>query len=142
MSDFKRFSYQEFFVGTAATISSVLFLGWKGIPLALACGLLWMLGGTYLKTIRREGVNGAVFLYACWFHGFQPFYLVGLGLGIAILHIGDGFPDRRPTTADPGSWLGRQVEKWVPNPEVGGPITKWLIALIFQNAMLFYMVKV
>lgn len=141
MSDFDRFSYDEAARGFVATIGSVLFLGWKGIILAVACGILWMLGGTYLKTIRREGVPAAVFLWASFFNGFHWWYLFA-ALGILVLHQGDGFPDHRETTADEGSWMGRWVEAHIENdPEIGGPITKWIWVPIFALTLVPYLFR-
>lgn len=130
MSDFQRFSYDEFFRGAAAAIASVFIIGWWGVLLAAGCGILWMLGGTYHKAIRRWLVPAAIAV-TCGFNflAFAP--------GVAILHIGDGYPDHRVSTWDSGSALGQFVERvWDLHPDAGGAVTKWLIVLIFQISWL------
>lgn len=141
----KKLSVQELFIGLTATITFIFVIKWWGILLAVLCGLIWMLGGTYWKPIRRWGVPamtaGAVQAYR-GFPGVEIWPVVGMALGIAILHIGDGFPDHRPATEDEGSALGRWVEKHITaDDRVGGPLTKWLIALIFQLSLIGYMVR-
>ena len=136
--DFKRFSYQEFFLGFVAPAVLIFKLHWIGLILSLLCGLLWMLGGTYHKAIRRFGVPVLILIFVST-KLFNPIAAaISLALGIGILHMGDGFPDYRPTTASSGSWLGRQVEKIFPQDDMGGPLTKWLIALIFQLSLIPY----
>ena len=135
MSDFKKFSYDEFLRGFAATTVLSFIFGWKYLLLSLATGLLWMAGGTYNKVIRRYGVPLAILLFQ-----FGLIQLVCNALGCAILHIGDGFPDHREATKDEGSALGRWVEKHIDSRDyVGGEITKWLIPIIFQISIIPYL---
>ena len=136
--DFKRFSYQEFFLGFVAPAVLIFKLHWIGLILSLLCGLLWMLGGTYHKAIRRFGVPVLILIFMSTVR-FNPLLQgISLALSIGILHIGDGFPDYRPTTLDAGSALGRLVEKFFPKDDIGGPLTKWLIAVIFQLSLIPY----
>ena len=139
----KEFSKQEFFIGLVAVLPLVFIIGGLGFFSALACGLVWVLGGSYGKPIRRFGVPFIIWSHVEITRGWPAIDLwpvVAFALGVAILHIGDGFPDRRPTTQDEGSALGRFVERFFPNDEIGGPITKWLIALIFQVSLIPYWV--
>lgn len=138
MSDWDKFSYQEFFIGALAASPSIYFIGWQGIFLSIACGILWMMGGTYKTAIRRFCVPASIYIMATGILGFHWYYLIGLAVGIGILHIGDGFPDRRPSTEDEGSWLGRQVEKVFPQDNVGGLITKLIIPVLFQLSLIPY----
>lgn len=141
----KELSPQEFFIGLAATIFSVIFIKWWGILAAVLCGVLWVLGGTYWKPIRRFGVPSLMWVAVETYRGWPPIDLwpvLAFGLGVAILHIGDGFPDHRPTTEDEGSDLGRWVEEHITaDDRIGGPLTKWLIALIFQLSLIPYLVR-
>jgi hypothetical protein len=137
MIDFKRFSPQELFVGAFAAAGTIRFLGWKlGLAVMAGSAVLWVLGGTYKKAIRRFGVPALIGAFAYFTGHWSP---IATGLGVAVLHLGDGFPDRRATTKDEGSWLGRMVEKYVDDRDyIGGPATKLLIALIFQVPLLIY----
>jgi len=138
--DMNRLSIDEFFRGFVGTLVLTIVLGWIGILLSLVCGVLYMLGGTFNKAIRRFGIP-LLILAVCSLKGFHWYYLFGL-LGFLILSIGDGFPDHRPTTQDEGSALGRWVEKHISsNDAIGGPITKWLIPLIFQLLLAPYFIK-
>ena len=133
-----KFSWQEFFIGMAATASLVFLIGGWAVPLAVVSGALWMLGGTFKKGIRRYGVPFTISFFMA-VSGVPYWTNVGASvLGLTVLHIGDGFPDRRPTTADEGSWLGRQVERIFPDDRIGGPVTKWLIPIIFQVSLVPY----
>ena len=146
-----KFSWQEFFVGCASTF--LLFFV-VGIPLgalfAVTSGFLWMMGGTIWKGLRRFGVPIMICHNFSQISGFEWGYLLGAAAGIAILHIGDGFPDFRPTTADSGSWLGQKVRQIVIRVtdstnedeimDIGGPLTKWIIPVIFQLSLIPYLV--
>lgn len=137
-----KFSKQEFFIGLAAVVTMIFVLKWTVIFTCAASGLLWMLGGTYWKPIRRYGVPFVVWLHVEIMRGWPATDLLPVAafvLGVAVLHIGDGFPDHRPETADKGSWLGRFVEKHIDERDhIGGPITKWLIPVIFQVSLIPY----
>lgn len=144
-NDFEKFSKVEALRGFFAAIPSVIMLGWWGVVLSLLCGLLWMLGGTYAKTIRREGVSLSVFLYFWIFTGYHWIYPIAAILGIVILHQGDGFPDHRLETEDEGSPLGRFIERifepqtdW--DTEWCGQVTKSIIVVGFQITVLIYIV--
>lgn len=129
-----KFAWQEFWIGFGATITLILKLGWIMIPLALICGYLWMLGGSYFKAIRRAGVPIIVLIA----YGFQSWLgsAVILSGGYGILCLGDGFPDYRPSTWDEGSWLGKQVERFTMDVELGGWITKLIPPVLLQLAWL------
>lgn len=131
MSD-KKFSKQEIVIGAVASVTTVFVLGPWGLLVSALSGLLWVLGGTYLKAIRRWGVPALQLAATIALRGFSVQAALVAAIGVALLHIGDGFPDRRPTTQDAGSWLGRLVECFILDPEVGGPVTKWLVAAIYQ----------
>ncbi len=141
-----KFSLQEFFIGMASTIVLFSILGIFGLVLSLFTGILWMLGGTYFKGIRRFGVPAVTFLFMAFFQGFkfhhESLVISGIVIGIIILHQGDGFPDHRLTTQDEGSWLGRLVYKYIDDRDsVGGPITKWIIPILFQVSLIPYFIK-
>lgn len=140
MIDFKRMSLQEYLIGCVVPAFLIFKLGWMALILSILSGLLWVLGGTYHKAIRRFGVPVLILIFVST-KLFNPIAAaISLALGIGILHMGDGFPDYRPTTASSGSWLGRQVEKIFPQDDMGGPLTKWLIALIFQLSLIPYFI--
>lgn len=92
-----------------------------------------MLGGTIRKIIRRYGVPLLVGVVSCFMLKSQ-LPILSIPIAILVLHIGDGFPDHRPTTRDEGSALGRFVEKFIPDMEVGGIVTKLLVVAILQFA--------
>ena len=119
-----RLSMQEIVLGFLSTIILTIKLGWLGIALSAITAVLWVLGGSFKKSIRRIGVPLAVSLFTgVWWSmlGFLP------------LTLGDGFPDRRPTTADEGSSLGRLVEKYISSEDsIGGLITKLIPVLLLQ----------
>ena len=127
-----RLSKQEFILGFFSTILLTFKLGWWGLLLACITSVLWPLGGTYWKPIRRCGVPLAVLLFT------QNWWCL---LGFFPLLIGDGFPDHRTTTKDEGSWLGRQVEKVWPDDKVSGILTKVLVVIILQAAWLPILLK-
>lgn len=131
MSDWNKFSYQEWFMGFGATILLTFKLGIIGISLAAVSGLLWMAGGTYLKAIRRYGVPLLVGSLSCFMLS-SALPLVSVPLAIGILCIGDGYPSTQPY--DSGSWLGQQVYKLGFNDEVGGFITKLVPVALLQLA--------
>lgn len=115
-----------------ATMPLCLKLGYVGLAISVASGFLWMFGGTYWKPIRRIGIPILIAL--------TSYYLGAVSLVVAlmvggILHLGDGFPDHRPSTADPGSWLGRQVETIIPDPDLGGEVTKWIPVVLVLVAI-------
>lgn len=140
-----KLNTQEFEIGFVAAITSIFAIGWLwGIPLALSCSLLWALGGTFNKAIRRFGVPALILLDVGHFNGYKTVYFVGMAVGILILHLGDGFPDHRPETASSGSFLGRLVEVIVrpsdqAEADLAGIVTKWLVAGIFQISMIPYL---
>ena len=138
MNDLKRFSYDELFRGIVSTLILIFIYKWFGIVVSIVTGILWMLGGTYHTSIRREGIP--ILLFMIKISSFQWWHLISLILGIYILHQGDGFPDHRPTTQDPGSRLGRFVERFYPEDSVGGPITKWIIVVLFQLSLIPYFI--
>ena len=129
-----RLSKQEFFIGVLGTIPLIFKLGAYTPWLAVFCGVLWMLGGTYNKLIRRLGVPVSVFLYSCLVLPPSYWYALCVPMGYGVLCIGDGFPDNRPTTRDEGSFLGRLVERFISDEDGGGILTKILIPLILQLA--------
>lgn len=117
MNKLKDIAPQELILGA---LSTIIFLNpW----LSILTSLLWGLGGSYAKGIRRFGVPIAVGV-------FTGSWLALLGVPITML--GDGFPDRRPTTQDEGSWLGRQVEKFLPDDRIGGIVTKCIPVILLQ----------
>ena len=126
----KKLSRQEFFIGFLSTV--LLF----NLPISIISGILWMLGGTYWKGIRRYGIPFVVALFGAIVGLSELEYLYVAISSCIILHIGDSFPDHRTTTADEGSWLGKQVEKIIPDMNIGGPITKLLIVFIFQISLI------
>lgn len=134
----KPYSKQEFFIGLVALLPSAILLKWWGVVVAVLCGVLWVLGGTYHKAIRRWGVPALRLLAVGILLGWSRQAFAAAAIGVAVLYQGDGFPDHRPTTLDPGSRLGRFVERFIPDPEVGGPVTKWLVALAFQLSWVAY----
>ena len=107
-----RLSIDEFFRGFVGTLVLTLVLGWIGLGLSVACGVLYMLGGTFKKSIRRYGIPLLILAVCSVKLGFHWYYLFGL-LGILILSQGDGFPDHRNTSLDAGSSLGQWVEKHI-----------------------------
>ena len=119
-----KLSPQEIILGFLSTIILTIKLGWLGIVLSLITAALWVAGGTFNKAIRRFGVPIAVSLFTgIWW----------CVLGFVVLTIGDGFPDRRPTTTDEGSALGRFVEKYISADDtIGGLITKLIPVLLLQ----------
>ena len=138
------FSVQEFFIGCVAASGLVFIIGPVAFLAVPGCGSLWMFGGTYNKIIRRFGVP-----FVLWLHvqihfdwpAIDIWSALAFFMGFAILCIGDGFPDHRLTTKDKGSWLGRFVEKYIDERDyIGGPITKWLIPVIFQVSLIPYWV--
>lgn len=140
MSTKKQVSWQEFGMGALATVLSFAFIGWWALVLSPACGLLWMLGGTYDKAIRRWGVNAVLLAAAVLSSGWHWWYTAAFILGVIVLYQGDGFPDHRPTTKDPGSRLGRLVEKFIPSENPGGIVTKLLAVALFQIAVAIYII--
>ena len=129
------FSLQEFIIGFLAPVALIAKLSLIQLaPVCIISSLLWALGGTFKTALRRFLLPFVplLFMHPAWATLLAPV------IGIAVLHIGDGFPDHRPTTADEGSWLGRQVEKVFPSDVIGGPITKWLILLIYQLSLIPY----
>lgn len=136
----KRLAPVEFLRGFVAVLPICFKVGWIGVTIAALAGLLFMLGGTFLKSIRRFGVPiltcgvSCIILHNIWI-------LVGVPIGFGILSIGDGFPDRRLGTYDRGSWLGRLVER-ILDPidqesiDGCGEVTKWCIVVLFQLALI------
>ena len=135
------FSQQEFVIGAVVGLSTYPIIGWGALVLAPICSILWAFGGTYQKSIRRYLIPLEICVVVCMVNGFHYWYLLALAAGIRILHLGDGFPDRRPTTFDEGSWLGQKVEVFFPDDRIGGPLTKWLIPVIFQASLIPYFIK-
>ena len=131
LSKLKDLSPQEFIIGCLATVALAFKIHWWALLVIPLCGLLWMIGGTFPKAIRRWGVP-----IVCAVSHLTWWCLLSIPLGVLILSQGDGFPDHRPTTSDPGSPLGRFVERYLPNMDVGGLVTKLLIAVIFQASIL------
>lgn len=119
-----RLSPQEIVLGFLSTILLTTKLSWLGLGLSLITATLWVLGGSYKKSIRRFGVPLAVSLFTgVWW----------CMLGFIPLTLGDGFPDRRPTTADEGSALGRFVERYISSDDsIGGLITKLIPVVLLQ----------
>ena len=117
MNKLKDISKQELILGF---LSTIIF---GNLILSILTSLLWGLGGTFKKSIRRLGVPIAVTIVT-----LNPLSICG----IFPLFLGDGFPDRRPTTSDEGSWLGRQVEKIIPDEYWGGIITKCIPVVLLQ----------
>ena len=132
----KRLAWIEFLRGLIATVSTLFLLFWGFWWLPIACGVCWMLGGTFNKAIRRYLVPILVFLAM----GVPNLYhYIALSVGILILHIGDGYPDYRVSTWDEGSDLGQWVAHTFDlSNETGGELTKWLIVLIFQLSLVPY----
>lgn len=137
----KEFSGQELILGAFANAILIWVApGDIAVPVVAASSALWMLGGTFWKPLRRFGVPAAPVIgmltmlrpEAC------TWYFVAAVLGTISLHIGDGFPDHRPTTSDKGSWLGRAVERILPAPEIGGPATKILACAIYIATTVLY----
>lgn len=127
----------EFVRGFVAVLPICFKVGWIGVSIAGLSGLLYCLGGTYSKLIRRLGIPVSIVLYMVILGFWYNWLLLTIPIGFGILSLGDGFPDHRPTTLDEGSWLGRLVEKvldGVPD-DIGGEITKWIIVLLFQLAL-------
>ena len=125
----KEFAGQELVIGAFANGLLLFKLPIvQSAPVIAASSILWTLGGTFFKPLRRFGVPliALPFMWLSWSN------VAAAVLGIVWLHQGDGFPDRRPTTADPGSWLGKLVEKAIPAPEIGGPFTKYLAGAIYM----------
>ena len=136
-----RLSIDEFFRGSVGTLVLTVILGWTGVSLSAVCGVLYMAGGTFNKSIRRFGIPLLILAVCSLKLGFHWYYLFGL-LGIIILCQGDGFPDHRPTTEDEGSTLGKWVEKHISlNDSIGGPITKWIIPVFFQISLVPYFIN-
>ena len=136
-----RLSVQEIILGFLSTLILTIKLGWLGIALSAITAVLWVLGGTFKKSIRRYGVPITTLVFCTATLGFQWYYLLSL-LGIVVLVQGDGFPDHRPTTEDEGSRLGRFVEKYInSNDAIGGPITKLIIVLLFQLSLIPYFIR-
>lgn len=135
----KRFNSQEFLIGSVVHAGLVFLLGFWIIPVELLSAVLWSIGGVFYKPVRRFFVPIVPYLFLSYLNGFQLLYVLAVVGGIAVLHIGDGFPDHRPTTKDPGSALGRFVEKFIPEPELGGKVTKWLLAAIYQVPLILYL---
>ena len=132
----KKLAPIEFFRGFVAVLPICFKIGWIGLSVAGVAGLLWMAGGTYSKAIRRLGVPILAFLVSVSLIGFKWPFLGILAIGYGVLSLGDGYPDRRTSTYDFGSWLGREVEKFGFSDEVGGEITKWIPVILFQIALL------
>lgn len=134
----------EFVRGFVATLLLSLIFGWIGIVMSLVCGLFFMFGGTFHKAIRRVGIPGYIFGCSYFLLPVTPYcyikYAISALLMFGILCLGDGYPDRRVSTADEGSWLGRQVEGWfnVLDPEIGGELTKWIVVVLFQISFIPY----
>ena len=132
----KEFAPQELALGAIA--HTPLFAKLPPLQAGIICAIsavLWMLGGTFKKAIRRFGVPLVPLIFA----GLSWPALAAPVIGVALLHIGDGFPDRRPTTKDGGRWLGRQVEKYIDDRDyIGGPITKFLAVCIYALSLIPY----
>lgn len=130
----RKLSMQEFFIGVVSTLTLALKIGWWVVPLSVICGALWMLGGTYEKVIRRIGVPSAVCIFAAAILGWHLVFVFVPIIGFAVLTIGDGFPDHRTTTKDEGSALGRFIERFIPDVNIGGLVTKLTIVVLIQLA--------
>lgn len=131
----KEFAGQELVIG--ALVHTPLLLIWPlylAAPVCVISAILWTAGGTFWKPLRRYGVP----ITALIFSGPVGLSLPAPVIGVAWLHVGDGFPDTRPSTLAPGSWLGRQVQRVLPAPEIGGPATKVLAAFIYILTTLLY----
>ena len=116
-----RLSMQEIILGFFSTIILTIKLGWLGIALSAITAVLWVLGGSFKKSIRRIGVPLAVSLFTgVWWSM----------LGFAVLTIGDGYPDS--FSGDEGSWLGKQVKKLGLSDKVGGLVTKVIPVILLQ----------
>ena len=141
-NDFERFSYEELGRGFMAVIATCFIIHWWGLMLAFVCGVLWMAGGTYATWIRRWIIPILTYAVITVIFNFTWYWLIAPVLGVAVLSMGDGFPDHREETKDEGSWLGRWVEKNIDERDyIGGPITKWLVPVIFQVSLIPYFIK-
>lgn len=131
MDKFKNLSPQEFILGALSTAIFYFSYGWRVLGLMVLTSVLWAFGGTFWHGFRRIiipvlTIGIATLIFKSWIP------VIGLPFAIWLLYQGDGFPDHRETTKDEGSPLGRFVERFVPNMEIGGPLTKLLIVLALQ----------
>ncbi len=126
-----KLSKIEWLRGFVATLLVCFKIGWYGLSVATICGIIWMLGGSIEKIIRRLGVPLFVICTSLLFNWWAIWTLF---VGYGILCLGDGYPDHN--TGDSGSWLGRQVEKLGWPSEISGELTKWIPVLLFQLALL------
>lgn len=131
----KHFNKSEFILGFLSTAILITRLHWTGLALSILTSFLWALSGAGFvpKAIRRYGVPIAAFAAVVYALHFHWWYLLMLD-GIAVLHLGDSYPDFRPSTRDEGSWLGKVVYATGLSDELGGLVTKLIVVLILQLA--------
>jgi len=128
----KRIAISEIILGFLSTILLTLKFGWCGVLLSCITSVLWALGGTYKKWIRRIGVPLSAYLMGVLVDHSSIATLMYFPIGWLILSIGDGYPDT--FSGDPGSWLGRQVKKLGFSDSVGGLVTKIIPVILLQLA--------
>lgn len=87
----------------------------------MASAVLWAIGGSWKKSIRRYGIP--VMVAMC----LSNYWAL---MAIPVLHLGDGYPDN--FSGDEGSWLGQQVYQVIGPHEVGGLITKLIPVMLVQ----------
>lgn len=125
----KHIAKIEFLWGYLATVILIGKFWW----LPFVTSVLWVLGGSVRKIIRRLGVPLTVCTVSIYSGQlYQICYI--LPLGFAILCIGDGFPDK--FSGDEGSWLGQQVNRFVKDATLGGYVTKVIPVVLLQLAWL------
>ena len=112
----KSLNREEIVIGAVYGLIFAFKVGWWAIPLSIACGLLWALGGASgsHKAYRRVGcaLLPAILVFFKTGHFLA---LLSFPLAWAVLCIGYGMPDiddfhpGLPAIRinDPGSWLGR-----------------------------------
>ena len=105
-----KLNTNEALVGDLYGLFFAIKVGWWAVPLSIACGILWSMGGTVNKAYRRVGCSLlpvlVVFIHSQDGTGTLNLWpWLSFPLAYAVLCIGYGMPSSQPY--DEGSALGR-----------------------------------
>lgn len=95
---------QDFLIGFIYGLLSIAYVGWFGLIVAIASGLLWEKGGQEGHAWRVYGCALVVYLAAS-IHLHSLWIVVPAALSMVILSLGYGLPSTQ--SPDAGSPLGR-----------------------------------
>ena len=125
-----KINKEELLVGFIYGSSVWPILSWLAIIPGILCAVLWAIGGSGPKLVRRIGVPTVVAISL----SFTSIWLLLTALPLwGVVSVGYGMPD--PTTGDEGSMLGRFYSRWL-SKEAANWTTRFTLYVMFVVVMI------